>query len=108
VTVSSALGEVGIDVTPHVSRFDVAFPAAKAVRDVLSHQEDYLLGAGDLQSEPGIPMTMFYERGAGGTAIHMTNPDLALDVGQIVPAAMDLTEGVLDAVHDWLDRTSVR
>lgn len=103
VTSASALGDVGIDVAPHLARFDGAFPEAKAARDVLAHPEDYLLGAGDLQVEPGVPMEMVYERGVGGTAIHMTNPDLTLDVGRIIPAAVELTNGVLEAAHDWLD-----
>ena len=93
--ISSAMRIVGFDVEPVQRQFDAATPNVTAARDVFSHYEDYLLGTGNRQCRIGEPVSMFYARSAlGGTAVHMTNPDIVVDVGAAIDAAAHLAAGL--------------
>ena len=100
---SQALRDLGVDVADDLAKFDQSFPTAKPVRDVLEHLDDYLIGAGELQNEPGLPLTLSYSCSpAMGTAVTTTNPDMTFDIGQAIPAVQALADHVLAAGVAWI------
>jgi hypothetical protein len=102
--IAHALKDAGFDISIPMKRFDLATPHAREGRNVFSHYEDYLLGIGRSQTEPGIPVTMFYERDStSGTAVIMTNPNFRLDVGEFLNAGNDLTYDLLEAIESHRD-----
>jgi hypothetical protein len=84
--------------------FDVDVPDAVAVRDVLVHIDDYMLGSGKLQQDApdGTPARVgrfvaagFYVRGEGTYRLVLTD-GLELDVARARAAAVVLSDAVLE------------
>lgn len=97
--VALVLRHIGLDVDPLLHLFDASTPNARTARNVFSHYEDYLLGEGREQPARGVPVTMHFGRGTtAGTAIHMTNPDITVEVGTAIGAAEDLAYGLLELI----------
>ncbi len=97
--ISTVLGDLGADVDPLRDAFESATPHIRTARDVFAHYEDYLLGVGQWQERRGEPVSMYYQRGnAAGTAVHMTNPDVVVDIGTALDAAANFADGLTELV----------
>jgi len=97
--ISTAMGDLGIDVAPFREKFESATPHIRTARDVFSHYEDYLLGAGRRQDRRGEPVSMVYQRSAtAGTAVRMRNPDIVVDIGAAIAAAGDFAADLVNLV----------
>ena len=95
-----ALEDAGFDIAASLTKFDAATPNARDGRNVFSHFDDYLLGIGKLQTDVGIPVTMFYERNStSGTAVVMSNPNIRLDVGEFLKAGNHLADDLLSVLE---------
>lgn len=100
---SHALGDLGVDVRNDLSHFDLSFPNATPIRNVLEHLDDYLIGAGERQTEPGVPLTLSYRCSpTAGTAVMTTNPDMTFEIGHAIPAVQALADRVLEAGMVWI------
>ncbi len=103
--VAQALEDAGFDISGPLSRFDAATANARDGRNVFSHYDDYLLGIGNLQTEVGTPVTMFYERySTSGTAVKMMNPNFRLDVGEFLNAGTNLADDLLEVIESHRDK----
>lgn len=89
---------------PARNRFDHEVPDAIAVRDVLVHIDDYMLGSGKLQQDAadGTPARVgrfvaagFYVRGEGTYRLVLAD-GLELDVARARSAAVVLSDAVLE------------
>ena len=99
-SVAKVLADIGLEVDPLLEEFDASTPNARLARNVFSHYDEYLLGHGRLQPQKGVPMTTYFARGAtAGTAIHMSNPDIVVNVGDAIGAASNLANGLLDLIE---------
>lgn len=100
---SEGLRDLGVDVDEDLAHFDRSFPNAIDIRDVLEHLDDYLIGAGKLQKDPGHPLTLSYRSNPTvGMAVMTTNPDLTFEIGQAIPAVQALADRVLGAGMVWI------
>lgn len=85
--------KLGLDLAGALDAFDEAAPQARNARDVFSHLAEYSIGAGRLQEGDRAPVQITYSRSpAAGTAIVMSHPEIALDVGIAKGAAIAVTE----------------
>lgn len=99
--ISTVMNDLGMDVAPLREEFESATPHIRTARDVFSHYEDYLLGIGQRQERRGEPVSMLYQRGdAAGTAVHMTNPDVVVDIGAAITAASSYASGLTGLAAD--------
>ena len=88
------------DVDEALTSFDKLAPGHKSARDVLMHFDDYVIGAGNLQTALGKPATFSYERGGpeGNAFLHVLNPDLSVNLTVAVRGANDLAVALIEII----------
>jgi len=97
------LVELGCEVEASLAKFDDSSPDLRKARNVLSHLEDYMIGAGQMETDPITaeePWTMAYGRGSeeeGGAIVIFATAGFIVNIGPALLAGVVLCDELIEA-----------